>query len=91
HFNPVVSLVFALRRELPSSSVPAYIASQIVGGIAGTMLAHAMFALPVLQASETVRLKEGGGCFCQQIGGGGAFPLGLIEQAKGDRMAEAKA
>ncbi|MGO7421254.1 aquaporin, partial [Rhizobium ruizarguesonis] len=40
HFNPVVSLVFALRRELPASSVPAYIAAQIVGGIAGTMLAH---------------------------------------------------
>lgn len=55
HFNPVVSLVFALRRELPASSVPAYIAAQVVGGIAGTMLAHAMFALPVLQASETVR------------------------------------
>ncbi|MGO8190005.1 hypothetical protein AB9F38_35250, partial [Rhizobium leguminosarum] len=31
------------------------IAAQIVGGIAGTMLAHAMFSLPVLQASETVR------------------------------------
>ncbi|NNG72269.1 aquaporin family protein [Rhizobium laguerreae] len=55
HFNPVVSLVFALRRELPASSVPAYITAQIVGGIAGTMLAHAMFALPVLQASETLR------------------------------------
>ncbi|MGO7580719.1 aquaporin, partial [Rhizobium ruizarguesonis] len=45
HFNPFVSLVFALRRELPASSVPAYIASQIVGGIAGTMLAHALFEL----------------------------------------------
>ncbi|MBY5810565.1 aquaporin [Rhizobium leguminosarum] len=55
HFNPVVSLVFALRRELPVSSVPAYIAAQIAGGIAGTMLAHTMFDLPLLQASETVR------------------------------------
>jgi glycerol uptake facilitator-like aquaporin len=55
HFNPVVSMVFALRRELPASSLPAYIIAQIVGGIAGTMLAHGMFALPLLQASETVR------------------------------------
>ncbi|MBB3392890.1 glycerol uptake facilitator-like aquaporin [Rhizobium sp. BK275] len=55
HFNPVVSLVFALRRELPAGSVPAYIAAQILGGIAGTMLAHGMFALPLLQASDTIR------------------------------------
>ncbi|MBB3461584.1 aquaporin [Rhizobium sp. BK377] len=55
HFNPVVSLVFALRRELPASFVPAYIAAQVIGGIAGTMLAHAMFGLPLLQASETAR------------------------------------
>ncbi len=55
HFNPVVSMVFALRRELPASSLPAYIIAQIAGGIAGTMLAHGMFALPLLQASETVR------------------------------------
>lgn len=41
--------------------------------------------------TKAERLKEGGGCFCQQIGGSGAFPLCLIEQAKGDRMAEAKA
>jgi len=55
HFNPVVSLVFALRRELSASFVPAYIAAQVIGGIAGTMLAHAMFGLPLLQASETAR------------------------------------
>ncbi|NLS04997.1 aquaporin family protein [Rhizobium sp. P32RR-XVIII] len=55
HFNPVVSLVFALRRELPAASVPTYIAAQTFGGIAGTMLAHGMFALPLLQASETIR------------------------------------
>ena len=55
HFNPVVSMVFAIRRELPGSSLVPYIVAQIVGGIAGTILAHGMFALPLLQASETVR------------------------------------
>ncbi|MGO4440517.1 aquaporin [Rhizobium sp. RAF56] len=55
HFNPAVSLVFALRRELSAAAVPAYIAAQIIGGVAGTMLAHAMFDLPLLQVSATMR------------------------------------
>ena len=55
HFNPVVSLVLALRRALPASSVQAYIGEQILGGVAGTLLAHAMFGLPLLQVSTTIR------------------------------------
>jgi glycerol uptake facilitator-like aquaporin len=55
HFNPAVSLVFALRRELAAPDALAYIALQILGGIAGTLLAHAMFDLPLVQASATVR------------------------------------
>ncbi|MBB3655814.1 glycerol uptake facilitator-like aquaporin [Rhizobium sp. BK650] len=55
HFNPVVSMIFAIRRELPSSSLALYITAQVLGGIAGTVLAHGMFALPLLQTSETVR------------------------------------
>ncbi|MFS8113702.1 aquaporin family protein [Rhizobium jaguaris] len=55
HFNPVVSLAFALRRGLTARSTLAYIAVQILGGIAGTILAHAMFELPLFQASTTVR------------------------------------
>ncbi len=45
HFNPAVSLVFALRRELSAKDTALYIAAQIVGGILGTMIAHGMFAL----------------------------------------------
>lgn len=55
HFNPVVSLVLAFRRALPASSVQAYIGAQILGGVAGTLLAHAMFGLPLLQVSTTIR------------------------------------
>ena len=59
HFNPAVTLVFLLRRETETRGALAYAAAQIVGGIAGTFLAHAMFELPVLQFSTTVRTGAG--------------------------------
>jgi glycerol uptake facilitator-like aquaporin len=55
HFNPAVSLVFALKRELTPRDAISYMAAQVAGGIAGTMLAHAMFALPLLDASLKIR------------------------------------
>jgi len=55
HFNPAVSLVFALRRELTPRDAISYMAVQIAGAIAGTILAHAMFALPLLDASLKAR------------------------------------
>jgi glycerol uptake facilitator-like aquaporin len=58
HFNPAVSIVFALKRELSATETALYIIAQILGGIAGTMIAHAMFALPLLYASMKVRTGE---------------------------------
>jgi glycerol uptake facilitator-like aquaporin len=55
HFNPAVSLIFALKRELTPRDALLYVAVQVAGGIAGTVLAHAMFALPLLDASMKVR------------------------------------
>jgi glycerol uptake facilitator-like aquaporin len=55
HFNPVVSLVFALKRELSTADASLYTVVQIVGGIAGTAAAHLMFALPILDTSLKVR------------------------------------
>ena len=55
HFNPAVTLVFALRRELTPREALQYMMVQIAGGIAGTVIAHAMFALPLLDASLKVR------------------------------------
>lgn len=55
HFNPAVSLIFTIRRELSLPDLVAYWAAQIAGGIAGAMLAHAMFALPILEMSMKVR------------------------------------
>jgi glycerol uptake facilitator-like aquaporin len=58
HFNPAVTLIFALKRELSSREALCYVAAQIAGGIAGTMLAHAMFALPLVDAS--LKMRSGG-------------------------------
>ena len=58
HFNPAVTLIFALKRELTPREALLYVAAQITGGIAGTMLAHAMFALPLLDAS--FKMRSGG-------------------------------
>ena len=55
HFNPAVTMVFAIRRELTPAEALGYILAQISGGIAGTLMAHAMFALPLWDASLKVR------------------------------------
>jgi glycerol uptake facilitator-like aquaporin len=55
HFNPAVSLVFALKGELTPRHALGYVAAQVAGGIAGTMIAHAMFALPLIDASLKTR------------------------------------
>lgn len=55
HFNPAVSAVFALRREIGWGAMIAFTAAQVAGGIAGTLLAHAMFAQPLIQLSEHAR------------------------------------
>ncbi len=57
HFNPAVSIYFALRAELPWRTAAAYIPVQAVAAIAGVFLAHAMFGLPILQISH--HLREG--------------------------------
>jgi glycerol uptake facilitator-like aquaporin len=59
HFNPVVTGVFATDGTLKSSDALPYIAAQIAGGIAGTMLAHAMFGLPLFSAGIAARTGMG--------------------------------
>lgn len=56
HLNPVVSIVFALRRETGWSSAGFFALVQIGGGICGTLLAHAMFEEPLLQFSSQPRI-----------------------------------
>lgn len=53
--NPAVSLVAAMRSELPWREAPAYIAVQLAFGILGAWAAHLMFDLPTLQLSVKAR------------------------------------
>ncbi|RNF86176.1 MIP/aquaporin family protein [Montanilutibacter psychrotolerans] len=55
HFNPAVTLAMRLRGELGNVEAAAYIAVQVVAAIAGVLLAHAMFDLPLIQPGTHVR------------------------------------
>ena len=55
HFNPAVSLVFMMKRELGIALGLAYIAVQTVSAIAGVTIAHLMFELPVFEISTKLR------------------------------------
>ena len=58
HFNPAVTAIFALKRDLSWGEALLYVVAQVGGGVVGTMIAHAMFALPLLDAS--LRIRTGG-------------------------------
>jgi glycerol uptake facilitator-like aquaporin len=55
HFNPAVSVGFLLKRNISARDTVLYIAAQIAGGIVGTITAHLMFDLAVIQVSLTTR------------------------------------
>lgn len=59
HFNPAVSIAFALRGELSWREVGLYGPCQVAGGFIGIWVAHAMFDLPLLQVSAHVRSGTG--------------------------------
>lgn len=54
HFNPAITSTFWLRGGIGTRPAPSYVAVQITGGILGVWATHAMFNLPILQASETL-------------------------------------
>lgn len=72
HFNPAVTLVFVIRRGLTSAEGICYVAAQIVGGVAGTLLAHAMFGLPLIDFS--VHARTGGSQWLSE----GVAAFGLV-------------
>jgi glycerol uptake facilitator-like aquaporin len=55
HFNPAVSLSMALSRRIPFLEASAYIAAQLGGAVLGTLLAHVMFAVPLVTLSHHQR------------------------------------
>jgi glycerol uptake facilitator-like aquaporin len=59
HFNPAVSLAFALRGELAWRDAGGYLVAQLAGGVLGVWAAHAMFDLPIWQVATTARTGSG--------------------------------
>jgi glycerol uptake facilitator-like aquaporin len=55
HFNPVVTVMDALEKGLPWAEAPHYVVGQVLGGMTGAVVAHLMFALPVVSPSRHVR------------------------------------
>jgi glycerol uptake facilitator-like aquaporin len=79
HFNPAVSLIFSIAGELPAASLLLYVVAQVAGGLGGTLTAHLMFDLPLLQVSQHAR--DGGGQVFSEI----VASFGLIATILGCR------
>ena len=59
HFNPAVTLAFAIRRQISRNDAVAYAAAQVIGGVCGVLIAHVMFDNPLIDPSTTVRSGPG--------------------------------
>lgn len=55
HFNPLVTVLMAARREITPGAAALYVLVQVVGAILGVWIAHAMFAEPIWQVSAKLR------------------------------------
>jgi glycerol uptake facilitator-like aquaporin len=85
HFNPAVSGVFWLRGEINSRLAVAYVLAQLLGGLAGALIAHGMFDLPLVQTASKVRTGSG------QWFAEGVATFGLILTVLGTLSARPKA
>ncbi len=85
HFNPAVTLVFTLRREISPTLAGAYIVVQIIGGFLGVLAAHAMFDLDLVQIG--VKARTGGGQWFAE----GVATFGLVMTILGTLRARADA
>ena len=55
HFNPLVTVVLAFRKEFPVREILPYLAAQFAGAMLGVLAAHAMFDMPLLQIGVKAR------------------------------------
>ena len=65
HFNPLVSLVAAYKKDLKISESIGYVASQFAGGLIGVALANLMFEMPAFTASTQIR--SGGHLYVSEV------------------------
>ncbi|MBX7494175.1 aquaporin family protein [Qipengyuania sp. 1NDW9] len=59
HFNPAVTLAFALRREIEIRPALAFVLVQVAAGVIGAFAVHLMFDMPILQFSTKARAGLG--------------------------------
>ena len=59
HFNPAVTMIFLLRREISPSQALAYVLVQVIFAVLGVWLCHLMFDQTILQIAETERTGTG--------------------------------
>ena len=59
HFNPAVTLVFAMRREIAARDAALFVLVQIAAGALGAWAVHLMFDLPIMQFSTKARAGIG--------------------------------
>jgi glycerol uptake facilitator-like aquaporin len=55
HFNPVVTMVLWLRKEIAIADAAGYLVAQIAGAISGVLLANLMFGEAVFTQSQNIR------------------------------------
>ena len=55
HLNPAVTMISAIRRDLSGSTATGYVVAQVIGGLIGVLIAHAMFDVPLVQLSVKSR------------------------------------
>ena len=67
HFNPAVTLAFFLRGEIALPLAGLYVLAQILGGLAGVLVTHAMFDLPLFQTSTTMHRTGGAQWFAEIV------------------------
>jgi len=85
HFNPAVTLVLLLRRDISAAHAGAYIAAQVAGGVLGVLIAHLMFAAPAFQLATQLRDGQG------QMFSEGVATFGLIATILGARQVRPEA
>lgn len=59
HFNPVVTLVLWLRREISASNAGGYVVAQVAGAVSGALLANLMFGAEIFASSQNFRAGLG--------------------------------
>lgn len=72
HFNPAVTLAMRMRGELDNATASAYVLVQVLGAVAGVVLAHAMFEQALLQPG--LRVRDGGAQWLSE----GVATFGLV-------------